>query len=104
MAPALERGIEIQSKESGNGEAACRCRTPRTRSHYGTHRPGKSVWDLLLFGPIKYPFQLTEKFETNGQMQKKLEWLSHLIYIPKITLFGYSGAASQSKLFVTSAG
>ena len=24
MAPALERGIEIQSKESGNGEAACR--------------------------------------------------------------------------------
>jgi hypothetical protein len=25
-------------------------------------------------------------------MQEKLEWLSRLIYIPKITLFGYSGA------------
>jgi len=27
-------------------------------------------------------------------MQRTLEWLSHLIYIPKITLFGYSGEQS----------
>jgi hypothetical protein len=27
-------------------------------------------------------------------MQKKPEWLSNLIYIPKITLFGYSGEES----------
>lgn len=44
------------------------------------------------FWPYQYPFQLTESSETYREMQKTLEWLSHLVYIPKITLFGYSVA------------
>jgi hypothetical protein len=71
MAPALERGIEIQCKESGNGKPPAdggrRVGNP-TMEHIDLESQSGNL--LLLFGPIKYPFQLREISRRTGRCRE----------------------------------